>query len=62
MMENPWVQNVGSEFLALAILLIVGWLAYRLTSRGPLLSFFGIRRSRKLFVYLSHLKEVRQFR
>jgi len=26
MMENPWVQNVGSEFLVLAILLIVGWL------------------------------------
>ena len=56
MTKNPWFQNVGSEFLALAIILALGWLVYQLKSRGPLLSFFGIRTSKKLFVYLSHLR------
>jgi hypothetical protein len=56
MMKNPWFQNVGSEFLVLGILLVLGWLAYQLKSRGPRLSFFGIKHTKKLCVYLSHLR------
>jgi hypothetical protein len=49
-------QNLVAEFLFLLILLALGWLLYRVTRRGPLLSFFEIKRSRRLFVYLSHLR------
>lgn len=56
MTKNPWFQNVGSEFLALAILLVLGWLVYQLRSRRPRLSFFGIKHTKKLVVYLSHLR------
>jgi hypothetical protein len=55
-MKNPWFQNIGSEFLALGILLVLGWLVYQLKSRGPRLSFFGIKKTKKLFVYLSRLR------
>src|SRR6266511_2895872 len=53
--SNPWFQNILSEFLVLAILLGLGWVLYRLMSRGPLLSFFRIRQSKRPFVYLSNL-------
>jgi hypothetical protein len=56
MMNNSWFQNIASEFLALGILLVLGWFVYQLKSRGPRLSFFGIKKTKKLFVYLSHLR------
>ena len=58
MLQN-WFENLAqslaAEFLFLLILLGLGWVLYRLTRRGPLLSFFGIKRPRRLFVYLSNL-------
>jgi hypothetical protein len=48
-------QNLVAELLFLLILLALGWLLYRVTHRRPLLSFFGIKRPRRLFVYLSNL-------
>jgi hypothetical protein len=49
-------QNIVADLLFLGILPVLGWLAYRLARRGPLLRFFGIERSKKLFVYLSNLR------
>jgi hypothetical protein len=49
-------QNLVAEFLFLLILLALGWLLYRVTRRGPLLSFFGIKGSKRLVVYLSNLR------
>jgi hypothetical protein len=48
-------QNLAAESLFLLILLALGWLIYRVTHRGPLLSFFGIERQKRLLVYLSNL-------
>src|SRR6266511_4964608 len=48
-------QNLVAELLFLLILLALGWLLYRVTHRRPLLSFFGIRGSKRLVVYLSNL-------
>jgi hypothetical protein len=56
MTNNPWFQNVASNFLALAILIVLGLLVYYSGSRRPRLSFFGIQRTKKLVVYLSHLR------
>jgi hypothetical protein len=49
-------QNLVAEFLFLLILLALGWLLYRVTRRGPLLSFFGIKGPKRLVVYLSNLR------
>jgi hypothetical protein len=46
---------MSSNFLTLAILIVLGWLVYYSGSRRPRLSFFGIRRTKKLVVYLSNL-------
>jgi len=56
MTNNPYFQNVASEFLALAILIVFGLLVYYSGSRRPRLSFFGIQRTKKLVVYLSRLR------
>ena len=56
MTNNPYFQNVVSNFLALAILIVLGLLVYYSGSRRPRLSFFGIQRTKKLVVYLSHLR------
>lgn len=59
-MLGQWVesiaQNILAEFLFLFILLDLGWLLYRLARRGPLLSFFDIKRSKRLVFYLSNLE------
>lgn len=49
-------QNIVADLLFLGILPVLGWLGYWLTRRGPLLSFFGVKRSKRLFVYLSNLR------
>lgn len=49
-------QNLVAESLFLLVLLALGWLLYRVTHRRPLLSFFGIKRPKRLFVYLSNLR------
>ena len=56
MTNNPWFQNVTSNLLTLAILIVLGWLVYYSRSRRARLSFFGIQRTKKLVVYLSHLR------
>lgn len=56
MTNNPWFQNVASNFLALVILIVLGWLVYYSGSRRSRLSFFGIQRTKELVVYLSHLR------
>jgi len=48
-------QNLVSDLLFLFVLLALGWLLYRVTHRRSLLSFFDIRRSKRLVVYLSNL-------
>ena len=57
-MQN-WLESIAqdlvAELLFLLILLALGWLLYRVTHRRPLLSFFGIRGSKRLVVYLSNL-------
>ena len=49
-------QNLVAETLFLLILLALGWLLYRVTHRRPLLSFFGIKRPKRILVYLSNLR------
>jgi hypothetical protein len=48
-------QDLVAELLFLLIVLALGWLLYRVTHRGPLLSFFGVRASKRLVVYFSNL-------
>ena len=48
-------QNLVSDLLFLFVLLALGWLLYRVTHRRSLLSFFDIRRGKRLVVYLSNL-------
>ncbi len=59
-MRQGWfqgvAQNIVADLLFLGILPVLGWLVYRLTRRDPLLSFFGVKGSKKLFVYLSNLR------
>ena len=56
MTNNPWFQDIASNLLTLAILIVLGWLVYYSDSRRHRLSFFGIQRTKKLVVYLSHLR------
>lgn len=54
------IENIFSGFLAnlaFAIFLIgIGWLIYYATERRKLLEFFNIAQSKRLIIYLSHLK------
>ena len=50
------VLNVVSDFLFLAIVLVLGWLLYVVTRRNKLLGFFGIADSRRLVIYLSRIR------
>jgi hypothetical protein len=49
-------QNIVADLLFLGILPVLGWLAYRLARRRPLLRFFGIEHAKRLSVYLSNLR------
>lgn len=55
LLGNPYFQNVASDFISIIILIFAGTLAYRLSRRRRLLSFFGCTRNRKIRLYLSNL-------
>ena len=49
-------ENVVSDFVFIAITIIIGLIIYKLTKRTRLLKFFGINKSRRIAIYLSELK------
>jgi hypothetical protein len=55
MLDNPYVQNVVSEFIALLLIALIGLAIYHITGRRRLLKFFNISRSKNLCLYLSNL-------
>jgi hypothetical protein len=56
LLNNPYFQNVASDFIFLAIIVAIGWLIYYFTDRSRLLGFFNIRERKRIVVYLSHLQ------
>ena len=56
MLANPYIQNVVSEFIAIALIVATGWLVYRLTGRSRLLRFFDCAASKRVVLYLSNLR------
>jgi hypothetical protein len=55
MMDNPYVQNVVSEFIALFILILFGYVVYRITGRRQLLAFFHVGQEKRFVTYLSRV-------
>lgn len=53
--DNPYFQNVASEFITIFILVFMGWVIYHFTKRSRLLTFFNIKKSKRLVIYLSNL-------
>jgi hypothetical protein len=53
--ENPYFQNVASNFITVVLLVFAGTLAYHFSRRRQLLRFFGCAKTRKLSLYLSNL-------
>jgi len=49
-------EGVISNFVFLAITIVIGWCIFRFTRRTQLLKFFGINESRRIAIYLSELK------
>ena len=54
-MNNPYVQNVLSEFIALFVLILIGYLIYQVTGRKRLLSFFHVLQEKRFVTYLSRI-------
>ena len=50
------LENIVSDVLFLAMVVVLGWLVFVLTRRARLLSFFGIGQSRRITIYLSNLR------
>ena len=55
-LKNDYFVNVASEFIALLLLIAFGWIIYHLTKRRKLLKFFNLSQSKRIVVYLSHLR------
>lgn len=53
--DNPYFQNVASEFIAIFIIIVIGLAIYRISGRRRLLDFFNVRHSRAICLYLSNL-------
>lgn len=51
--DNPYFQNVSSEFIALFLLVLIGYFIYQMTGRRKLLSFFHVGQDKRFIVYLS---------
>lgn len=51
--DNPYFQNVSSEFIALFLLVLFGYFFYRMTGRRKLLSFFHVGQDKRFIIYLS---------
>jgi hypothetical protein len=57
--DNGYFQNMASNYIALAIAIILGSLIYWFSRRRRLLRFFGCSRGRRIRLYLSNLDIVR---
>lgn len=55
MTDNPYFQNIVSEFISLLILVGAGYTLYRLTGRRRLLSFFHVGPPKRFVTYLSRI-------
>lgn len=55
-LENSYFINVTSEFIALFLLISLGLIIYHFSRRRRLLKFFNISDSKKIIIYLSHLR------
>ena len=58
LLDNAYFQNVASEFIALLIIVVGGYLIHRFWGRRRLLRFFGIQKSKRIVLYLSNLQIV----
>ncbi|MDY6857023.1 MAG: hypothetical protein SWO11_20410 [Thermodesulfobacteriota bacterium] len=59
MFDNPWFQNVLSEFIALGIIFLVGVIIYWSVGRRKLLNFFGLKSQKRIILYLSNIRVTR---
>jgi hypothetical protein len=55
-LDNSYFVNVVSEFIALFLLISIGLLIYYFSRRRHLLQFFNITESKRIIIYLSHLR------
>jgi hypothetical protein len=55
-LENNYFINVASEFIFLCLLIFIGFIIYHFSRRRHLLKFFNISDSKKIIIYLSHLR------
>lgn len=55
-LENNYFVNVVSEFIALFLLISLGLIIYYFSRRRHLLQFFNIANSKRIIIYLSHLR------
>jgi hypothetical protein len=53
---NPYFVNIVSDFIYTILILFIGWVLYYFTRRALLLSFFNIKESKRIVIYLSHLR------
>jgi hypothetical protein len=53
--DSPYFQNVFSDFITIAILIVAGWVFYRASRRRSMLRFFECAESRRLLLCLSNL-------
>jgi len=55
MIDNPYFQNVVSEFIALFVLVLFGYVIYHITGRRRLLAFFHVGQEKRFVTYLSRV-------
>ena len=54
--DNSYFVNVVSEFIAIFLLISAGVIIYHFSRRRHLLQFFNIAGSKRIIIYLSHLR------
>lgn len=52
----PYLVNIASQFIFLVLVVMLGVVLHRFTGRKRLLAFFNVEKSKRLVVYLSHLR------
>jgi hypothetical protein len=55
LLDNPYFQNVASEFIALLLLVLGGLALYHATGRRRLLRFFNIHQTKTVAIYFSNV-------
>jgi len=55
-LANPYFVNIASNLLFLILVVLVGLIVYQVTGRRALLRFFRIERTKRINLYLSHLR------